>query len=120
MALTNANAFANNPYYVPSVTTPAKAIQPQCNLYWVNSQEDVLNHPTSPNEQLYFGDRNEPVIYVRETDSNSVIKNPLHVLKYSMEDVAFGPEANFVTKEEHQKLYDLVSQMNEKLEKLLN
>ena len=120
MALTNANAFANNPYYVPSVTTPAKAVQPQCNLYWVNSQEDVLNHPTSPNEQLYFGDRNEPVIYVRETDSNGVIKNPLHVLKYSMEDVAFGPEANFVTKEEHQKLYDLVSQMNEKLEKLLS
>ncbi|MBO6254494.1 MAG: hypothetical protein J6O49_12730, partial [Bacteroidaceae bacterium] len=68
-----------------------------------------------------------PVIYRRETDVNGNIKNPLHALHYTVEEVPFGPEAQFVTKDEHKQLYDLVEKlagtvdgMNSKLEKLLN
>jgi hypothetical protein len=36
-----------------------------------------------------------------------------------MDEVPFGPEANFVTKQEHQQLYDLVSNMSETLQELM-
>lgn len=88
------------------------AAQPQCNIIWVDGQEDVLKHPTSPNELSYFSERNNSVIWVRETDSNGNIKNPLHRLTYTSEEVVFGPESKFVTKEEHEKLYKLVEDMS--------
>ncbi|MBQ8838032.1 MAG: hypothetical protein IJ005_01790 [Bacteroidales bacterium] len=100
---------------------------PKCNIEWVDGLEAVLNYPTSPKEEMYFQDKNEPIIYRRETDGNGNIKNPVHALRYTVEEIPFGPEAQFVTKDEHQKLYDLVEKlygtmdgMNEKLEKLLN
>lgn len=100
---------------------------PKCNIEWVDSIEAVLNYPTSPKEEMYFQDKNEPVIYRRETDGNGNIKNPIHALRYTVEEIPFGPEAQFVTKDEHQKLYDLVEKlygtvdgMNGKLEQLLN
>lgn len=125
---------------VPSVITPqvAPATQqtnpvvdamagPKCNIEWVDGIEAVLNYPTSPKEEMYFQDKNEAIIYRRETDANGNIKNPIHALHYTVEEVPFGPEAQFVTKDEHQKLYDLVEKlygtvdgMNGKLEKLLN
>lgn len=94
--------------------------QPQCNLFWKDSVDAVLDHPRSPNETLYFGHTSEPIIYVRETDANGQIKNPLHALHYTVEEVPFGQEAKFVTKAEHQQLYDLVASMNEKLEEFLH
>ena len=119
-----------------SVTAPKAGMQnpildavagPKCNIVWVENVEGVLNHPTSPNEEMYFQDRNEPVIYRRETDGNGNIRNPIHALRYTVEEIPFGPEAQFVTKDEHQKLYSLVEKlagnvdsMNDKLEKLLN
>lgn len=119
-----------NPY---SINTPVSqaprvnSVLPQCNLIWVDDEEGVLNHPAAPNEQLYFGSRKEQVMYVRETDPNGKIKNPLHKLYYRSEDLPFGPEANFVTKDEHKQLYDLVEKMsqqlaeqNSKLEQLLS
>jgi len=103
------------------------AAGPKCNIVWVNSMDEVLAHPTSPSEEMYFHDKNEPVIYRRETDANGNIKNPIHALHYTVEEVPFGPEAQFVTKDEHKQLYDLVEKlshtvdgMNGKLEQLLN
>lgn len=103
------------------------AAGPKCNIVWVNGIEEVLAHPTSPSEEMYFHDKNEPVIYRRETDANGNIKNPIHALHYTVEEVPFGPEAQFVTKDEHRQLYDLVEKlthtvdgMNGKLEQLLN
>lgn len=103
------------------------AAGPKCNLIWANDMDKVLSHPTSPNEQLYFGDENEQIIYVRETDGNGNVKNPIKALHYTVEEIPFGPEAQFVTKEEHKQLYSLVEQlannmssMDSKLEKLLN
>ena len=102
------------------------AAGPKCNIIWVENVDEILNHPTSPNEEMYFHDKNNPIIYRRETDANGNIKNPIHALHYTVEEIPFGPEAQFVTKDEHQKLYDLVEKlygtvdgMNSKLEKLL-
>ena len=99
----------------------------QCNLIWVKSVDEMLNHPTSPNEQLYFGNEDELVLYVRETDVNGKVKSPIKALHYTIEEIPIGPEAQFVTKDEHKQLFDLVeklsisvSSMDQKLEKLLD
>lgn len=92
-----------------------QAMQGKCNMYWVDNMQAVLDQPTSPNEQLYFAEKNRPIIWVRETDGNGNVKNPLTRLTFTTEQVPFGPEANFVTKEEHQKLYDEVRSMHEML-----
>lgn len=102
----------------PIISSAASAMAgPQCNLIWAANKEEVLNYPTTPNETLYFGcPGDDPIMWVRETDANGNIKNPLHKLTYTVEEEAFGPEAQFVTKEEHQKLYDLVTSVNDKLD----
>ena len=103
------------------------AAGPKCNIVWVESMDEVLSHPTSPSEEMYFHDKNNPIIYRRETDASGNIKNPIHALHYTVEEVPFGPEAQFVTKDEHKQLYELVEKlshtvdgMNGKLEQLLN
>lgn len=112
-----------------TVTNPIldAAAGPRCNVVWVENLDEVLSHPTSPNEEMYFHDKNNPIIYRRETDANGNIKNPIHALHYTVEEVPFGPEAQFVTKDEHKQLYELVEKlagnidsMNGKLEQLLN
>lgn len=91
---------------------------PQCNLIWVKDQEEVLNYVKAPNEVLYFGSMaDDSIMWVRETDANGNIKNPIHLIHCTIEEVPFGPEAQFVTKGEHKELFDLVKQMSEKLDK---
>lgn len=111
-----------------TVTNPIldAAAGPKCNIVWVENLDEVLSHPASPSEEMYFHDKNNPIIYRRETDANGNIKNPIHALHYTVEEVPFGPEAQFVTKDEHKQLYELVEKlagnvesMNGKLEKLL-
>lgn len=116
----NSNNFANPLTNMAGANPVPTQSQPQCNLFWKDSVDAVLDHPRSPNETLYFGHTSEPIIYVRETDANGQIKNPLHALHYTVEEVPFGQEAKFVTKAEHQQLYDLVASMNKKLEDFLN
>lgn len=84
------------------------AIGPKCNVIWVENLDEVLSHPTSPSEEMYFHDNNNPIIYRRETDANGNIKNPIHALHYTVEEIPFGPEAQFVTKDEHKQLYGLI------------
>ena len=130
----------NNPLLIPPVIpsmSPAGNAQtinntgvpaaPQCNLIWVKNFDAVMSHPTSPNEHMYFGDENEAIIYVRETDAKGQIKSPVKLLRYTIEEIPIGPEAQFVTKDEHKQLYSLVEKlsanvesMNGKLEQLLN
>ena len=128
-----AKGFSSLPTVNPVPTTQpmnpvmSAAAGPKCNIVWVESMDEVLSYPTSPSEEMYFQDNNNPVIYRRETDANGNIKNPIHALHYTVEEVPFGPEAQFVTKDEHKQLYDLVEKlshtvdgMNGKLEQLLN
>lgn len=117
-SINNTN-FANRitPPVVAPPTQPSVML-PQCNLIWKTNVEEVLGHPKAPNETLYFGcSGDDPVIWVRETDGNGQIKNPLHKLTYTVEEVPFGPEAQFVTKAEHQQLFDLVQSVSQKLDK---
>lgn len=102
------------------MTSVTASVQPQCNVIYIDDLKSVLDHPSSPNEHLYFPEKNSNVIWVRETDGNGQIKNPIKKLTYTMEEVAFGPEANFVTKEEYQKLFNLVSSMNDQIENLVS
>lgn len=103
----------------------AMASQPQSNVIYVEGMQEVLNHPAGPNEHLYFPEKKfnsqtgTGVIWLRETDAKGEIKNPLKRLTYTMDEVAFGPEANFVTKQEFQKLFDVVSSMNGSVSKLM-
>ena len=134
-------ALGNNPLLIPPVLptsapsginsinqgVSASPASPQCNLLWVKDIDALMAHPASPNEHMYFGNENEPIIYVRETDATGKIKSPIKVLRYNIEEVPIGPEAQFVTKDEHKQLYSLVEKlsgnvdsMNQKLEKLLN
>lgn len=92
---------------------------PQCNVIYVNGMQEVLDYPKSPNEHFYFPENDGNVIWVRETDSDGRVINPLRKLTYTMEEVPFGPEANFVTKQEHQQLYDLVSEMSKSVNRLI-
>lgn len=92
---------------------------PQCNVIYVNGMQEVLDYPKSPNEHFYFPENDGNVIWVRETDSDGRVINPLRKLTYTMEEVPFGPEANFVTKQEHQQLYDLVSEMSKSMNRLI-
>lgn len=93
--------------------------QGSCNVIYVANMEEVLKHPRTPNEHLYFPETSSNTIWVRETDGNAEIKNPLIKLTYTSEEVPFGPEANYVTKREHQELYELVASMNGTLNKLM-
>lgn len=92
---------------------------PQCNVIYVNGMQEVLDYPKSPNEHFYFPENDGNVIWVRETDSEGRVINPLRKLNYTMEEVPFGPEANFVTKQEHQQLYNLVSEMSKSMNRLI-
>ncbi len=93
--------------------------QQQCNVHYVANMNEVLDYPRTPNEHFYFPEQETNIIWIRETDSKGEIKNPLKRLRYEMDEVPFGPEANFVTKQEHQQLYDLVSNMSETLQELM-
>ena len=94
--------------------------QVQTNVIYVDNMQQVLDHPRTPNEHMYFPEKTTNVIWVRETDANAEIKNPLIRLTCKKDEVTFGPEANFVTKAEHQELYNLVSSMNATLNKLMD
>lgn len=102
-----------------NVAAATQAPIPQCNLIWKNTIQEVLDHPRTPNETLYFGNPEENIIYVRETDGNGEIKNPLHGLRYETFEIPFGQEAKFVTKDEFQQLYKLVAGMSGKLDQLM-
>lgn len=116
----NPTNFAGRITPQPSAPAAVSSLMPQCNLFWAATKDEVLSHPKSPNETLYFGcSGDEPIIWVRETDANGEIKNPLHVLRYTTEEEVFGPEAQFVTKEEHKQLFDKVNEMSESLNKLI-
>lgn len=103
----------------------ATVSQSQSNVIYVDGMQEVLNHPAGPNEHLYFPEKKfdsqtgTGVIWLRETDAKGEIKNPLKRLTYTMDEVAFGPEANFVTKQEFQKLFDVVSSMSGNVSKLM-
>ena len=98
-----------------AISTP-----PQSNVIYVPNMQSVLEHPAGPNEHYYFPEEDNNVIWVRDTDSKGQIKNPLTKLTFTAEKVPFGPEANFVTKQEFQKLFELVQSTNGAVNRLMD
>lgn len=104
---------------IANVAAATQPQEPQTNMNWVHSLDDVLNHVRTPNETLYFEDPDKQIVYIRETDGNGEIKNPLHGFHYeNVYEIPFGQEAKFVTKTEFNQLYNLVSSMSGKLDQL--
>lgn len=102
-----------------NVAAATQPQEPQTNMKWVHSIDDVLNYVRTPNETLYFEDPDNQIVYIRETDGNGDIKNPLHGFRYeNVYEIPFGQEAKFVTKTEFNQLYNLVSSMSGKLDQL--
>ena len=102
-----------------NVAAATQPQEPQTNMKWVHSIDDVLNYVRTPNETLYFEDPDNQIVYIRETDGNGEIKNPLHGFHYeNVYEIPFGQEAKFVTKTEFNQLYNLVSSMSGKLDQL--
>lgn len=86
--------------------------QMQSNVHYVNNMEEMLNFPAGPNEHMYFPEIDGEYIWLRETDGNGNIKNPVRRMQIGKEEeIPFGPEANFVTKQQHQELYNMVAGM---------
>lgn len=98
---------------------PQQPSPPQSIVRYVENMAEVLEYPAGPKEHNYFPEKNTNVIWVRDTDDKGQIKNPLRKLTYNMEEVPFGPEANFVTKQEFQQLYEMTQSNNTMLGKLL-
>lgn len=101
---------------VAAATQPA---EPQTNMIWVANLDEVLDHVRTPNETLFFGDQNEKIFYMRETDGNGEIKNPIHGFRYEEFEIPFGPEAKFITKAEFQELYQAFNNMNGKFDQVI-
>ena len=91
---------------------PAASMGPNTNVHYVADMQEMLNYPTTPNEHMYFPETDSNIIWLRETDGNGQIRNPVRRLTCEEDEVPFGPEANFVTKEQHQELYNMVAGMN--------
>lgn len=105
---------------IANVAAATQPQEPQTNMIWVKSMDDVLNHVRTPNETLYFEDPEAQIIYIRETDGNGEIRNPLHGFHYdNLSEFPFGQEAKFVTKDEFQQLCNAFNNMNGKFDQVM-
>lgn len=59
---------------VNNAVNAIQAITPQSNMIWIDSPDEITNYPSGRGWQQWFGNKNEPVVYIRETDSNGVIQ----------------------------------------------
>lgn len=64
-----------------------QTLVPSSNMIWVDSIDEIAAYPTGRGWQQWFGDKNNPYLYVRETDANGVIQ-PLRRVRFQIEDNA--------------------------------
>lgn len=57
-----------------STMNAIQSITPQSNMIWIDSPDEITNYPSGRGWQQWFGNKNEPIVYIRETDSNGVIQ----------------------------------------------
>lgn len=70
---------------VNNILNTMQAITPQSNLIWVNNPDEIPNHVIGRGWQQWFGDKNEPKLYIREMDMNGVMQ-PLQTVWVSFTD----------------------------------
>lgn len=55
----------------------------QSNIIWIDNENEILNYPTGRGWQQWFGNKNEQILYIRDTDTNGIIQ-PIVRVKYEV------------------------------------
>jgi hypothetical protein len=55
----------------------------QSNIIWIDNENEIPNYPTGRGWQQWFGNKNEQILYIRDTDTNGVIQ-PIVRVKYEV------------------------------------
>lgn len=77
--------------YQPTMQNQAPIMQamqtmiPQSNMIWIDSVDEIPAYPTGRGWQQWFGDKNKPFLYVRETDANGIMQ-PIRTVRFSIEN----------------------------------
>ena len=61
----------------------------QTNIIWVENESEIANYPSGRGWQQWFGDKNDSILYVRDTDNNG---NPQPIVKIRYEVIDSGNE----------------------------
>lgn len=114
--------------------TPVQNMMPnQTNILWVDNENEIQNYPSGRGWQQWFGNKNEQILYVRETDANGNVQ-PIAKLRYEVIEDTKVEKAETVgeqkqepavvkydgpTREEFNQLSDSVNLLVDKLGDLL-
>ena len=112
---------------VPQQNSVQTAIPNQTNILWVDDESEIAAYPSGRGWQQWFGNKNDQILYVRETDTNG---NPQPVVKLKYEVVEEAPKQETASKtevpkydgpsrEEFDKLTESVNMLVDKLGDLL-
>lgn len=80
-----------NYYYTPPATQPIQPtfnqqqtiIPNQTNIIWVDNESQIASYPTGRGWQQWFGDKNDQILYIRDTDSNGITQ-PVVKVRYEV------------------------------------
>ena len=103
-----------NNFYQPSYTQPQTMIPNQTNIIWVDNEDQIATYPTGRGWQQWFGNKNEQILYVRDTDSNGVTQ-PVVKLKY---EVVTDPVQPVDVKQQDQSAVTQTAPSREEFDKL--
>lgn len=68
---------------VPQQNSIQNMLPNQTNILWVDNENEIQNYPSGRGWQQWFGNKNEQILYVRETDANGNIQ-PIVKLRYEV------------------------------------
>lgn len=112
---------------VPQQNSAQTAIPNQTNILWVDDESEIAAYPSGRGWQQWFGNKNDQILYVRETDANGN-PQPIVKLKYEVVDEPTkqetvaktdAPKYDGPSREEFDKLTDSVNLLVDKLGDLL-
>ena len=68
---------------VPQQNSIQNMFPNQTNILWVDNENEIQNYPSGRGWQQWFGNKNEQILYVRETDANGNVQ-PVVKLRYEV------------------------------------
>lgn len=71
------------PMQIQQPTMQNTMIPHQSNIIWIDNENEIPNYPTGRGWQQWFGNKNEQILYIRDTDTNGVIQ-PIVRVKYEV------------------------------------
>ena len=98
-----APTYYPQPYALPNtaqapVQNPMQTMIPnQTNIIWVENENEIAAYPSGRGWQQWFGDKNEQILYVRDTDANG---NPQPIVKIRYEVMESAGQEASETKQE--------------------